>query len=319
MRRVTLGAGALEVAELCLGCMQLGARATGETIDALLDAYRDAGGNFLDTAHCYCFWAPGGDGLSERVVGEYVRRNGCRKEMVIASKGAHPPVPGYRAVADYMSPSRLESDIDDSLGRMQIETIDLYWLHRDDPRVAVGEILDMLQAEKQRGRIRCFGGSNWTAERLDEANRYAAEHGIEGFVASQPRWSLLEYESKSREERLKPGVLLHADEDDRSRHAASRLPMICYGPTGNGFFANEGKAPEKFISDENTARAARAKEVAELIGATPNQVALAWLRAQPFPVVPILGTADVAHLRDALGAVDVSLTEEQVGYLETGG
>lgn len=318
MKRLSLGDGGLEVSELSLGCMQLGTRATGETNDALLDAYREAGGNFLDTAHCYCFWAPGGDGISERVVGEYVRRNKCRDEVVIATKGAHPPVPGYRAVEGYMTPSRLESDIDDSLGRMQIETIDLYWLHRDDPRVSVGEILEMLQAEKQRGRIRCFGGSNWTAERLDEANAYAAEHGIDGFVASQPRWSLLQYETMPREKRLEPGVLLHIGEDDRQRHAASQLPVVCYGPTGNGFFANEGRGPEKFINDENKARAARTKQLADELNATPNQVALAWLQAQPFPVIPILGTANVDHLRDALGVVDVSLTAEQAAFLETG-
>jgi len=156
MQTITLGQDTLRVTELCLGCMQLGARATADTIDALLDTYRDAGGNFLDTAHCYCFWEPGGDGISERVVGEYLHRNRCRDEMVIATKGAHPPVPGYRAVEDYMSPSRLESDIDDSLGRMKIDTIDLYWLHRDDPRVGVGEIIDMLLAEKQRGVAKRF-------------------------------------------------------------------------------------------------------------------------------------------------------------------
>lgn len=318
MRTITLGRHGLEVTELCLGCMQLGVRATGDTIAALLDAYRDAGGNFLDTAHCYCFWAPGGDGISERVVGEYLRQNACRDEMVIATKGAHPPVPGYRAVERYMSPGRIASDIDDSLGRMRIDTIDLYWLHRDDPRLGVGEVLDMLEAEKRRGRIRAFGGSNWTAERLDEANRYAAEHGLDGFVASQPRWSLLRYEAQSRGKRLEPGVLLHLDEDDRRRHAASQLPVVCYGPTGNGFFANEGKAPEQFINPENRARAARARELAGQLGATPNQVALAWLRAQPLPVVPILGTASRDHLRDALGAVALSLTPQQAAYLEHG-
>jgi len=318
MQTLPLGPDELQVSELCLGCMQLGTRATGQTVDALLHAYRDAGGNFLDTAHCYCAWHPGGDGISERHVGDYLARHGCRESMVIATKGAHPTIPGYRKVDRYMSASRIESDIDDSLGRMKIETIDLYWLHRDDPRVPVGEILEILQAEKRRGRIRAFGGSNWTAERLDEASRYAEAHGLDGFVASQPRWSLLQYEPVSQEKRLEPGVLLHVNDDDRKRHAASQLPVICYGPTGNGFFANEGKAPEQFASDENRARAARAKALADELGATPNQIALAWLRAQPFPVIPILGTADVDHLRDALGAVNIALTEAQAKSLEMG-
>ena len=318
MDQYPLGSDGTRVSQLCLGCMQFGSRATGEQVDALLNAYRDAGGNFLDTAHCYTAWNPGGDGISERWVGDYLSRHNCRDEMVVATKGAHPSIPGYRKVEKYMTASRIESDIDDSLGRMRIETIDLYWLHRDDPRVPVGEILEILEAERRRGRIRLFGASNWTAERIDEANRYASEHGIEGFVASQPRWSLLDYEPMPREKRLEPGVLLHADADDRKRHAASQLPMVCYGPTGNGFFANEGAAPEKFATEENLARARRVTELARELGATANQIALAWLRAQSFPVIPILGTARVDHLADALGVVDVSLTDEQARYLETG-
>ncbi len=318
MKQLDLGNGTLQVSELSLGCMQLGARATGQTTDELLNAYRDAGGNFLDTAHCYCFWAPGGDGISERVVGQYIHHNHCRDEMVIATKGAHPPVPGYRATEDYMTPCRMKCDIEDSLGRMKIDTIDLYWLHRDDPRVPVGRIIDMLNDEVARGTIRAFGGSNWTAQRLDEANQYARARGVAGFVASQPRFSLLQYETQSRDARLKPGVLLHVDDEDRRRHADSQLPIICYGPTGNGFFANEGEAPEKFINEANTARAARAMELAEQLNATPNQVALAWLRAQPYPVIPILGTANPDHLRDALGVVDVNLTEQQAAYLQAG-
>mgnify|MGYP006276034273 CR=1 FL=1 len=318
MKKLTLGPDTLSVSEFCLGCMQLGSRATGETIDALLDTFRDAGGTFLDTAHCYCFWAPCGDGASERIVGDYVRRNNCRDEMVIATKGAHPPVPGYRATEDYMTPCRLKCDIEDSLGRMKLDTIDLYWLHRDDPRVPVADILEMLNAEVKRGTIRAFGGSNWTAERLDEANRHAAKHRIDAFVASQPRWSLLHYEEMTREKRLEPGVLLHANDDDRKRHTASQLPMIPYGPTGNGFFALRGEKPETFVNEENTARARWAADLAAELGATPNQVALAWLRAQPFPVIPILGTASVAHLRDALETPAVSLSREQADRLETG-
>lgn len=318
MNTMTLANSDLNVSRLCMGCMQIGTRARGETAAALLDAFRDAGGNFFDTAHCYCFWTEWGDGISERTLGEYIKNNNCRDEVLIATKGAHPESGKYRKNPNYMSPERLAADIDDSLGRLQTDVIDLLWLHRDDPRVGVGEILDMLNAEARRGRIRHFGGSNWTARRLEEANAYAAEHGIGGFVASQPRWSLLHYDTQSDDKRLEPGVLLHVNDDDRRRHEQSQLPVIPYGPTGNGFFAYHGEKPETFVNDENVARAARADQLAEPLGATPNQVALAWLMHQPFPVVPILGTADVDHLADALGSVEVNLTDEQVAWLENG-
>ena len=318
MKKLQLADSNLNVTQFALGCMQFGGRASRAESAALIDCYRDAGGAFFDTAHCYCFWEDGGDGRSERILGKYLRENECRDDVVVATKGGHPAVPGYRRHDEYLTPCRVAADIDDSLGRMQIDHIDLYWLHRDDPRVDVGAILDILNNEVRRGRIRCFGGSNWTSQRLAEANRYAAEHGIDGFVASQPRWSLLEYDAMSQAERLEPGVLLHLDAADRAWHRDSQVPVVPYGPTGKGFFATGGDAAERFRNRENLARAERTQALADELGSTANQVALAWLLHQPFPVVPILGTSQVPHLEDALGAANVSLTPAQVAWLERG-
>ena len=199
---------------------------------------------------------------------------------------------------------------------MQVDTIDLYWLHRDDPRVPVGEIIDILNAEVDRGRIRYFGGSNWTAARLDEANSYARDHGKMGFVASQPRWNLAcEDEDPQGDKRLQPGVLLSLSAEDVERHTRSQLPVVPYAPTANGFFATDGKKPEKYNTDRGRARLRAVKALAKELGASENQIAIAWLLHQPFPVFPILGTGDPDHLADALGAVDVSLTPEQVGAI----
>jgi len=318
MQEAKLGHSNLIVSEFCLGCMGHGDRVKGRDTAALIDSFRDQGGNFFDTAHCYAFWRPCGDGASERELGRYISENNCRDSVVIATKGAHPGMENYRKVEQYISPCRVASDIDDSLARLRTDVIDLYWLHRDDPRMPVGEIVDILNVEVRRGRIRYFGGSNWTAARLDEANVYAAEHGVEAFVASQPKWSLLEYDALSEEKRLEPGVLLHLNAEDRRRHTASQLPVIPYGPTGNGFFAFEGREPERFVNNTNTARAGRAVQLAEELGATPNQVALAWLLAQPFPVLPILGSCNLDHLRDGLTAASISLSQQQVAWLEQG-
>lgn len=306
----------LTLSALCYGTMQFGTGMEQADSDRLMDTYRDAGGNFFDTAHCYCSWLPTGPGASERVLGDYLKRRGCRDRVVIATKGAHPSMDNYRTVAQYMSAGRIGADIDDSLSRMQVDTIDLYWLHRDDPRVPVGEILDILNTEVTRGRIRYFGGSNWTAERIDEANAYAQAHDIMGIVASQPRWNLAcEAEEPAGDERLEPGVLLALSEDDVKLHAASQTAVMPYGPTANGFFAMAGKRPEMYRTERGLARLGAVNAVAGELGATPNQVALAWLMHQPFPVFPILGTGDPDHLTDALGATDVSLTPRQVRQL----
>lgn len=319
MEHQTLGNTRLAVSTFCLGAMPFGDRIMGPDVDALADCFRDAGGNFFDTAHVYCGWKPGGSGCSEIELGRYIKSRRCRDEVVIGTKGAHPPLKGYRDNENYMSAEIIAADIDDSLQRLQVDTIDLYWLHRDDPRVAAGVIVEMLNDEVKRGRIRAFGGSNWTSQRFDEANRYAKEHGLDGFVANQPRWSLLAYEPKTEEERLEPGAMVHLNHaGDRQWHEASQIAVIPYGPTGNGFFATHGKRPEGRGTPANLERLQRVLSLADELGATANQVALAWLINQPFPVIPILGTTKIDHLQDALGAEALTLTPEQRDWLECG-
>jgi aryl-alcohol dehydrogenase-like predicted oxidoreductase len=175
----------------------------------------------------------------------------------------------------------------------------------------------MLNAEVDRGRIRYFGGSNWTAERLAEANEYAAAQGMRGFVGSQPRWNLAcEPEDPQGEKRLEPGVLLALSEGDAAWHESSQLPVMPYAPTANGYFATDGEKRSKtYDTDRGRKRLEVAKAVAQETGATTNQVAIAWLLHQPFPVFPILGTGRLDHLEDAIGATDVSLTDEQMQRL----
>ncbi|MCJ8332302.1 MAG: aldo/keto reductase, partial [Lentisphaeria bacterium] len=143
-------------------------------------------------------------------------------------------------------------------------------------------------------------------------------HRIDGFVASQPKWNLLKQDDMSEAERQEPAVLLYLNGQDRDWHTDSQVPVIPYAPAANGFFAMEGKKPEHKITEENTARAGRVSQLASELGASPGQVALAWLQAQPFPVIPILGTSDIEHLKDAMGAVDVDLSKSQADWLETG-
>ncbi len=308
----------LTVSQLCYGTMQLAKdELTQEDCDRLMDAYMEAGGNFFDTAHCYCFWLPKRDGASERVLGDYVQRRGCRNSVVLATKGAHPSMPDYRTAEQFMSVGRIGADIDDSLSRMKIDTIDLYWLHRDDPCVPVSEILECLNAEVARGRIRYFGGSNWTSQRLAEANAYAQENGLMGFVGSQSRWNLAcDDEDPQGQKRLEPGELLAVSQNDAQWHEQSQLPIVPYSPTANGFFATGGEAGKQLYgTSRGKARLAVAQEVAQELGATPNQIAIAWLLHQPFPVFPILGTVSMEHLQDAVAATGISLSDKQMARL----
>ena len=242
MKLIQLPNTHLSVSNFCYGGGPLGTSLKGKAMDKFLRVFRDAGGNFLDTAHCYACWVPGGVGLSELAIGDYVKRNGG-KGMVIATKGGHPGVPGYRSVDRYLSKGRIEADIDDSLARLGFDTIDLYWLHRDDPRMTVAEIIETLNGEVKRGRIRYLGASNWTTARIAEANEYARAHRLRGFAATQPEWSLAKPNAEWRK-----GSRGHFHSDaDVAWCGQQGFPVLPYTPTAGGYFATEWARRQKRV------------------------------------------------------------------------
>jgi aryl-alcohol dehydrogenase-like predicted oxidoreductase len=316
MKHVLIPGTSLRVSEIALGAMPWGTRAPADAAAALYDAYRAAGGNVVDTAHIYAAWEPGGGGASERAVGEVLRRHGDRRQVIVISKGGHPAEPFYPRPDRYLAPETVRRDITESLDRLGLDMIDLYFLHRDDRRVPVGEIIDLLNEEVLAGRIRYFGASNWATDRLEAANRYADGGSYTGFVASQPEFNL-----------ARPNAPMHADDPalrwlspaDVAWHARTGLPAFCYSPAARGYFATAGqRGATAYDNDLSRARLARATGFAAHVGATVSQIALAYVLAQPFPAFPIVGTADPAHLRDALGAPRFRLTADQVRWLENG-
>jgi aryl-alcohol dehydrogenase-like predicted oxidoreductase len=305
LRRRTLPGTDLRLSTFCCGLGDLFSLPQDQS-DKVLDAFVEADGNFFDSAHVYSFWLSGGNGLSEISIGDYIRRRGL-ENAVIATKGGHPSALRYRIVEEYLSPARVSADIDDSLARLECDTISLYYLHRDDPRVPVDEIIEALNLEIRRGRIRYIGASNWSVERIAEANEYARAKRLASFVISQPRWSLADYKSTPD---LNTG-------EEISWHRQTGFPVAPYSPTAHGFFA--GRDTEEYSSSPgNQRRRERATELAKKYDATPNQIALAWLLNHPFPVFPILGTKSPQRLQEALEADALRLTEEELLWLEQG-
>jgi aryl-alcohol dehydrogenase-like predicted oxidoreductase len=298
----------LRLSTFCCGLGDLFTAGKTDESDKLLDAYIEAGGNFFDTAHMYCHWLPGGNGLSEISIGDYVRRRGL-KEVIIATKGGCGSLWRYRKTDDLLSPGRLIADIDDSLGRLEIDTIPLYYMHRDDPRVPVSVIMDTLHAEIGRGRIRYLGASNWRVERLAEANEYARSKNLQPFVIVEPNWSLAAH--KVRFGLNSPGEV--------DWYRRTQMPVAPFSPTAQGFFTGTAKDSEKaYGTPENHARRERAAELAQKYQVTPTQIALAWLINHPFPVFPILGTSNPERLEEGLGAEDIKLTQQELVWLEQG-
>ncbi len=318
MTRQELPGTDLIVSDFCYGTLNFGGGIDGVDMDKLLGIFRDAGGNFLDTAHCYSFWLPGGTGCSERALGDYLRRNG-KGDLIIGTKGGHPTIEGYRTEDHWLGQACIEADIDESLERLGLDTIDVYWLHRDDPRVPAGEVIDTLNREVTRGRIRWLGASNWHPLRIEEANAYATEHGLRGFSASQPQFSLAHRNIPNPPypgDDTDPCAMVFLDDEHQQWHARVKMPVIPFSPTAGGYFASNGeRRKEAYDNPISRERLRRAQALAEEVDATSGQVALAWLMHQPYPVFPILGSCDPQHLQDGLDAASLNLSREQIDGL----
>jgi aryl-alcohol dehydrogenase-like predicted oxidoreductase len=300
---------------ICLGLGDFATRLNACDACRLLERFIALGGSLVDTAHCYSFWAPDGLGASERRLGECIRALGCRDALTVATKGGHPDGgEGYPRPDAYMAPDIVVRDIDDSLNRLQVDCIDVYLLHRDDPRMAAGEVIEMLNVEIARGRIRHLGASNWSVARIEEANRYADGYGLRGFCVSQVHWSLAEPPWE-----MGPDPTMRCiTPADAAWHAASGLPMMAYSSSAGGYFAGRGGTEGGYNTPANAARRERARDLAARLGCTPTQVALAYLLCQPFPVFPIVGALNPDHLAEAMAAADIQLTAEHIAWLRDG-
>ncbi|HAU78917.1 MAG TPA: oxidoreductase [Agrobacterium sp.] len=271
-----------------------------------LDAFYEAGGNLFDTAYVY------GGGKTEAIFGDWhTSRNVPREEIVLIGKGAHSPL---------CYPDVIGRQLDQSLERLKTDYVDVYFMHRDNLDVPVGEFVDAMDAEVRRGRIRgIFGGSNWTRERMDEAAAYAQKNGKQAPGALSNNFSLAEM--------LDPiwaGCVAASDDEWKEWLKSRQIPNFAWSSQGRGFFterAGRDKHDDEEIvrvwySDRNFVRRDRAIELAQKLGRHPIHIALAYVIAQPFPVIPLIGPRTIAELEDSLSALDIALTDEQVKWLE---
>ena len=265
-----------------------------------LDRFVAAGGNGIDTGRVY------GGGASEAAVGRWIRR-AAPAGLTVFGKGAHPP---------HCTPDAVAADLASSLDALGVPRIDVYLLHRDDPSVPVGEFVDALEAERRAGRIGAYGGSNWTLPRLVAANRYAREHGAAGMTAVSNHFSLAEpVDALYQGCEATPAEL-------RDHMAATGITLVPWSSQARGFFADvprESLDPNVWRcwdTAANRARAARAAALAAELGVATVNIALAYVLAQPFPTLPVIGPQTADELTIALRGIDIELTPAQLAWLE---
>ena len=268
----------------------------------LFDAFRDLGGNVVDTGREY--------GNAEPIVGRWLRERRLGNEIVALTKGAHHDNSTGRK---RVNPAEITQDLEESLQALGRESIDVYCLHRDDPDVPVGPILEVLSRHRRTGRIRVLGASNWSGTRLEEAAAYAARHGVDGFACSSPGLSLA-----APQEAPWPGCVTIHEREARAWYAKRQLPVFAWASLAGGFFAGVRSADVLRVYENggNRERLRRASALAASTGATASQVALAWVLHQPFPTYALIGPRSVAELHESVAALDLTLTPEESRWLD---
>ncbi len=316
MRYDTIPSTGLRPSVVCLGTGRFGTDISKAEAFTLLDAFVEEGGTFVDTAHVYGDWASEVRGMSERTIGQWLGSSGARGRIVLATKGAHPDLAVMQVAR--MAPEEVRQDLSESLDYLRTDVIDLYWLHRDDPRRPVSEIVDMMDEHVRAGTIRAVGCSNWRPERIREANAYAANSGKTPFVANQLWWSLAE----PVVEAFPDPTQVHMDHDSYRLHRETGMAGVAYSSQANGFFSGAygpGREPDRpsssavrrlYYTPANFERLQRAADIAARLGATTNQVAIAYLLTEAFPSFAIVGPRTPEQLADSVGAAEIRLSAE---------
>ncbi|AIY43097.1 Oxidoreductase [Collimonas arenae] len=306
-----LGNSSLQVAPLMFGGNVFGWTADEATSFALLDKFVDAGLNFIDTADVYSRWVPGNHGgESETIIGKWLKRSGKRAQVVIATKVGKPMGEGKSG----LSRAYIRQAVEASLTRLQTDYIDLYQSHDDDANTPLAETLGAYAELIKEGKIRVIGASNYTAERLAEALKVSQQNGFPSYQSLQPQYNL--YDRAEYERTLEPFVLEHD------------IGVINYYSLASGFLSG------KYRSEKDLGKSARGQkvkqyldprglrilealdQVAASLGASPAQVALAWLIARPSITAPIASATSLAQLDDMIAATRLQLDAAAIAQLD---
>ncbi|MBZ4187934.1 aldo/keto reductase [Niabella beijingensis] len=313
MNKVTLGHTDLQIAPVVFGGNVFGWTADETTSFQLLDHFVGEGFNMIDTANQYSYWAPGNEGgESETIIGNWLKKTGKRNEVLIATK-----VGG--STTDQPQPDTSKAyilrQVELSLKRLQIETIDLYQTHFDNETVPVDETLEAYEQLIKAGKVRWIGASNLSPLRLEASFSASAEHGLPVYQTLQPEYNL--YHRESYETRYEPIAVAHG------------LGVITYYSLASGFLTGKYRNENDFSKGARGAGVkkmldARGKKIlAALDGVageyhtTPAAVALAWLLARTSVAAPIVSATSVGQMQSMTDAVRLQLSADAVATLDT--
>lgn len=311
MKKRKLGRTGFEIGPLVFGGNVFGWTVDAATSFALLDRFEAAGLNAIDTANSYSTWVPGNrGGESETIIGQWLKQKpGRREQTVVITKVGSEMGPGQKG----LSRAHIMQAVEDSLRRLQIETIDVYLSHWPDPETPYEETLRAYEELIQQGKVRAIGSSNLNAEQLSEALQVAKEKGLPAYAVDQPLYNLY-----SREQFEKGLAELYERE---------QIGVIPYAALASGFLtgkyrsqADLGKSPRgqgmvKYLNERGLRILEALDKVSQAHGATQAEVALAWVMARPGVTAPIASATSLAQLESLIRATRLVLTAEDMELL----
>ncbi|MCL2648422.1 MAG: aldo/keto reductase [Phycisphaerales bacterium] len=272
---------------------------------ALLDDFYERGGNAFDTAHIYA----GGKG--EKGFGQWLKSRNIREKIVILGKGAHPP---------HTNPKAITTQLKESLDRLQTDYLDIYMMHRDNTEIPIGEFVDVLHDHVAAGRIKTLGASNWSLDRVDAFNAYAAKHHKTPITSLSDNLSLAHMNDP-----IWSGCICANEPQRLAWHAKTQIALLSWSSQARGFFAvgDPAYTADKdlvrcWYSPENFARLKRAKELAKKKSTTAIAVNLAWVLTQAFPTFALIGPQTLEETRTSLAGLSLTLTPDEVQWLLNG-
>jgi aryl-alcohol dehydrogenase-like predicted oxidoreductase len=311
MQYRTLGRSPLQVSPLCFGGNVFGWTADEKTSFSLLDAWLDAGFNFVDTADVYSRWVPGhSGGESETIIGKWLRQGVARDKVVIATKVGMDMGEGKN-----LKPAYIRQRVEDSLKRLQTDHIDLYQAHEDDPATPLEDTLEAFAGLIKAGKVRAIGASNYSAPRLAEALETSLRLGLPRYESLQPLYNLADRAVYEKE--LEPLCVKEG------------LGVISFYSLAAGFLtgkyrtaADAGKSPrgkstvDKYLNERGLRILAALDAVAARSGGQPGQVAIAWLLARPSVTSPIASATSLEQLAELAAAARLQLTASDISQLD---
>jgi aryl-alcohol dehydrogenase-like predicted oxidoreductase len=303
-----LGPTGLEVSTICLGTMQFKWTTDEATSYQVLDAYFEAGGNFIDTADVYTNWAAGNHGgEAETIIGNWFKQRGNRDKIILATKVKGKMWDGPDG--EGLGRAHIMRAVEESLKRLQTDHIDLYQSHSPDTLTPIEETMRAYDDLVKQGKVRFVGCSNYTGDQLAEAIQASKRDGLVEYTTIQPHWSLVE--------RLKFEVETYPTVKTYG------LGIIPYSPLGRGFLTGKykrGQIPDSkrldsikpLLTNKNFLLLDKLEALSKARGVTIAQMALGWLLSREQVVSVIIGANTPQQLADSLGAAGLWLTNAEM-------